>query len=66
MRVSKTMIAPIIATIAILVQTVFGIEIGESVQSQIVDVIANVILVATVVYGIIKSHNSTKQKENAD
>lgn len=52
----KTVVAPIVATIAIVAQLIFGVDIGEEVQSQIVEALVNVIAVGAILYGIIKNH----------
>ena len=52
----KTIVAPIVATIAIVAQLIFGVDIGEEVQSQIVEALVNVIAVGAILYGIIKNH----------
>lgn len=53
---SKTIIAPIVAVLAIVVQLVFGVEIPEDVVEQIVAVVGNVVAIGLVVYGIVKNH----------
>lgn len=57
----KQLIAPFVAVIFILLQTVFGIEVGEEVQNQVIDVLANLIAVGAVVYGIIKNNIDEKK-----
>ena len=52
----KTIVAPIVATIAIVAQLIFGVDIGEEVQSQVVEALVNVIAVGAILYGIIKNH----------
>lgn len=59
----KTIIAPIIATIAIVVQLLFGIDISEEVQSQVVEALVNVIAVGAILYGIIKNHKREEDEE---
>lgn len=51
----KSIIAPIIATLAIVVQFIFGVEIPEEVVNETVVVVGNVIAVGTVIYGILTS-----------
>lgn len=58
----RPLIAPFIAVLFILLQTVFGVEVAEDVQSQVVDAIANIIAIGIVVYGII--HNNFEEKRN--
>lgn len=57
----KALIAPFIAVIAITLQLVFGIELSEELQNEVATVLANLIAVGVVVYGII--HNNIKEKE---
>lgn len=52
----KTIIAPFIGVIVITVKMLFGIDIPESVQNEVVDVLTSGIAIALVVYGIIKNH----------
>lgn len=52
----KTVIAPIVATIAILAQLVFGIEIPADVVDQLVVVAGNAVAIGFVIYGIVKNH----------
>jgi hypothetical protein len=59
----KTMIAPIIAALALVVQLIFGVTVGEELQNQVVDVIANGIFVGVVIYGIIKNHKKKGENE---
>lgn len=59
----KSVVAPIIAVIAIALQLVFGVEIPEELQNNITDAIINIVLVGTVVYGIITNHTKNKDKE---
>ena len=44
------------------IQLIFGVEIDEVIQSQIVDVVLNVILVCATLYGIFKNYHD-KPKE---
>lgn len=57
----KQLIAPFVAVIFILLQTVLGVEVEEAVQNQVVDVLANLIAVGAVVYGIIKNNIDEKK-----
>ena len=57
----KQLIAPFVAVIFILLQTVLGVEIEEAVQNQVIDVLANLIAVGAVVYGIIKNNIDEKK-----
>lgn len=58
----KTMIAPIVAVIAIAAQLIFGVDISEEVQSQLVEWIANGILIGTAIYGVVKNHKKDGEK----
>jgi len=62
MGINKKIIAPIVAVLAMAVQLICGVEIDEAVQSQIVDVVLNVILVCVTLYGIFKNYHD-KPKE---
>ena len=57
----KQLIAPFIAVVFILLQTVLGVEVDEAIQNQVVDVIANLLAVGAVVYGIIKNNIDEKK-----
>ena len=57
----KQLIAPFVAVVFILLQTVLGVEVEEAVQNQVIDVLANLIAVSAVVYGII--HNNLEEKK---
>lgn len=59
----KQLIAPFIAVVFILLQTVLGVEVDEAIQNQVIDVIANLIAVGMVVYGIIHNNLEEKQKK---
>jgi hypothetical protein len=52
---SKTVIIPIISAICFFIQPVFHINISESVQSQLADVIVNGVLLVSTIVGIFKS-----------
>lgn len=49
---SRTVIAPIIALVALLVKSAFGIEVGDELQNQITDAV----LLGVTLYGIITNH----------
>lgn len=53
---AKTMIAPIVAVVALLVKTFFGIEIEEDLQNQIIETIGMVVLAVVAVHGVVKNH----------
>lgn len=54
--ITKSMVAPIIAVLALFVKSVFNIEIPTDVQAQIVTYIVGGIALVTAVVGIVKSH----------
>ncbi len=56
----KTIIAPIVAVIAITLQLVFGIEINQELQSEVVAALANVAIVGVTLYGILHNHFKTE------
>lgn len=56
MGITRTMLAPIVAVLAMAVQLLFDIKITEELQNQIVDVIFNASLVVVAVYGVFKNH----------
>jgi uncharacterized membrane protein len=59
----KALIAPIIAVIAIALQLIFGIELKQEIQSDIVTAIVNIIVVGVTVYGIINNNVKDKEKD---
>jgi hypothetical protein len=54
----KTMIIPIVGVLAMGAQLIFGVQIDNGLQNDISDVVANLIAVGAVVYGIFKNHNT--------
>ena len=56
----KSLIAPFVAMIAIILQLVFDVELPEGLQSSIVDSVANLVAVGVVVYGILHNHFKNK------
>jgi len=56
MNFSPSVIAPIVAVIAMSIQLIFGVELNDEIQSNIVTNIINVSALAAVVYGIFKNH----------
>lgn len=62
MGINKKIIAPIVAVIAMAIQLIFGVEIDEAIQSQIVDVVINIVLVSATIYGIFQNYHD-KPKE---
>lgn len=59
---SKSIIAPIVATLAIVIQFIFGVEIPQEVLDEVVVNIVNVTAVITVLYGIFKDHTGKIDK----
>ena len=53
---SKTIIIPIVSTLALLAKLVFKVDISEDLQQQLVDVSSSVILVGVTVWGVFKNH----------
>lgn len=60
---SKAIIAPIVAVLALAVQAIFGITIPEDVVNQVVLAIGNVVLVVASIVGIVKSHQKKEEDE---
>lgn len=56
----KTIILPILSTLAIIVQLVFGITIPEDIVNQASVTIGNAVAIGLVIYGIVKNHKLTK------
>lgn len=56
----KTVIAPVIGFIVILVKAIFGIEIPDDVVAQVIDSIVMALSTGAVVYGIVKNHKKDK------
>lgn len=63
MGINKKIIAPIVAVIAMAVQLICGVEIDEAVQSQIVDVVINIVLVSATIYGIFQNYYDMTEKQ---
>jgi uncharacterized protein (DUF697 family) len=59
---TKTMIAPIVAVIALAIKGFFGIEIPETVQAEIVTYLVGAIALGTTVWGIVKNHKKEGEK----
>lgn len=53
---NKSVIAPIVGFMALVVQWIFNIDISEEVQGQIADFIINGAALGAVLYGIFKNH----------
>lgn len=56
MRISKSMILPIIAVLAFFIQTVFHINISLELQNEFADIIVNAVLLVGAVVGVVKNH----------
>lgn len=56
MKVTKSMIAPIIAVLALFIKSVFNIEIPNELQDQAAVVIVGVFALVTAIRGIWKNH----------
>lgn len=56
----KTIIAPLVALIFMILQNLFGLNVGTEVQNQIVELIVNIVALGTILYGIIKNHRKPK------
>lgn len=56
MRISKSMILPIIAVLAFFIQTVFHINISLELQNEFADIIVNAVLLVGAVIGVVKNH----------
>jgi uncharacterized membrane protein len=55
-----SIIAPIVAVMALLAKSAFGIEIGAELQEQIADAVLSVTLAVVAVFGVVKSHQDKK------
>lgn len=55
-----SIIAPIIAVLALLAKGLFGIEIGEELQAQLVEGVLSAVLALVAVFGVVKAHQSKK------
>lgn len=51
-----TIVAPLIAVVAIIIKLAFGINLNEDVQKQLVDVVTSVVSVSLVIDGIFRNH----------
>ena len=58
-----TVIIPILSLIALVIKSVFGIEIGQEEIEQVADIIVTIILGAVTLVGILKTY-STKIKDS--
>jgi hypothetical protein len=62
----KTIIAPIIAVIALILENVLKVKLPEELQGNIVDTISNFVALAVVIYGIFKNHHIEKPAEEQE
>jgi hypothetical protein len=53
---NKTIIAPLVGVLVIAVKLIFGIDINEDLQAQIIDWFIVGASLVTTVYGIFKNH----------
>lgn len=60
---SKAVIAPIVAVLVLLVQSVFGVEIPEEVANDIAVTIVNITSIGVVLAGIFTNY---KKEKNVD
>ena len=56
----KTIIAPIVAVLAMAIQLICGVEIPESLVNEIVLTVSNVVAVIVTIYGIFKNYQKEK------
>ena len=56
----KTIIAPIVAVLAMAIQLIFGVGIPESLVNEIVITVSNVVAVVVAIYGIFKNYQKEK------
>lgn len=59
---SKTIIAPIVAVIALAIQLIFDVKIPDEVLNEVVMAIGNVALVVASLVGIFKNHKKDETK----
>lgn len=52
----KTMIAPIVAIIALAIKGLFKVEVPEELQNTVTDWISTGILIGVGIYGVAKTH----------
>lgn len=58
----KTLIAPFISVIAIVLQLVFDLELSQELQSEVAGALANLVAVGFVIYGIVHNHFKDETK----
>lgn len=61
---SKAVILPILTTIALLVQYVFGVTIPEELLNEIAVLIGNAVLVVGSIVGLVKAHKKKKAQND--
>lgn len=59
---TKTMITPLVAVLAIAIKAVFNIEVPETVQAQVTEFVVGAGALYVVVRGIIKNHKKEGEK----
>lgn len=59
---SKVVIAPIIAVLALAVQTIFSVTIPEEVVNEVVVTVVNAGLLVTAIIGVFKNHKKKKDE----
>ena len=60
---TKTIIAPIIAVLALAVQAIFGVTIPEEILNEVVMTVVNAGLLVTAIIGVFKNYNEKRKKE---
>lgn len=58
---SKTIIAPIIGLIVLGMSVLFGIEVDQDLQEQVITYIASGISLVVTLYGIFKNHKKEEK-----
>ena len=56
----KTVIAPIIAVLALAVQAIFGVTIPEEILNEVVMTVVNAGLLVTAIIGVFKNYKEKK------
>lgn len=59
---SKTMIAPLVALLAVALKLAFGIDLSEEIQQLIVEVTGSVAALVLILIGIFKNHKKDVDK----
>lgn len=63
---AKTIILPILMTVALALQLIFGIKIPDEVLNDASIAIANVVAVSVAIFGIVKNHDKRPEKQPKD